>query len=58
MQVSALPTFFEHLEQQIQAAPEEVRRVFHGRGKFWPGLEQITADWVDGQLLVNLFKPV
>ncbi|MGF1755853.1 class I SAM-dependent methyltransferase [Vibrio makurazakiensis] len=58
MQASALPTFFEHIEQQIQQVPDEVRRVFHGRGKFWPGLEQITADWVDGQLLVNLFKEV
>lgn len=58
MQVSALPTFFEHVEQQLELVPDEVRRVFHGRGKFWPGLEQITADWVDGQLLVNLFKPV
>ncbi|MBW3694698.1 methyltransferase domain-containing protein [Vibrio sp. T187] len=58
MQVSALPTFFEHVEQQLALVPDEVRRVFHGRGKFWPGLEQITADWVDGQLLVNLFKPV
>ncbi|WP_394247272.1 class I SAM-dependent methyltransferase [Vibrio profundi] len=58
MQVTALPTFFEHVEQQLAQVPDEVRRVFHGRGKFWPGLEQITADWVDGQLLVNLFKPV
>ncbi|MFA0123245.1 class I SAM-dependent methyltransferase, partial [Vibrio sp. 10N.261.48.A2] len=36
----------------------ELRRIFHGRGKFWPGLDQLTCDWVDGQLLVNVFKEV
>ncbi len=48
------------LEQQLLAAldpvPEETRRLFHGRGRCWPGLEQITVDWLQGVLLVALFR--
>ncbi|PMH46712.1 methyltransferase [Vibrio sp. 10N.286.49.B3] len=58
MQASALHTFFTHLEEQIPAAPNEVRRLFHGRGRYWPGLEQITCDWLQGQLLITVFKEV
>lgn len=35
-----------------------MRRLFHGRGQTWSGLEQITADWIGQQLIVTLFKPV
>ncbi|MEZ8928990.1 MULTISPECIES: class I SAM-dependent methyltransferase [unclassified Vibrio] len=58
MEASALPLFFSYIEQQLNEVPNELRRIFHGRGKFWPGLEQLTCDWVDGQLLVNVFKEV
>ena len=58
MEASALPMFFSHIEQQLNEMPNELRRIFHGRGKFWPGLDQLTCDWVDGQLLVNVFKEV
>ena len=58
MEASALPLFFCHIEQQLNEVPNELRRIFHGRGKFWPGLDQLTCDWVDGQLLVNVFKEV
>ena len=58
MEASALPLFFSHIEQQLNEVPNELRRIFHGRGKFWPGLDQLTCDWVDGQLLVNVFKEV
>ncbi|EAP93383.1 class I SAM-dependent methyltransferase [Vibrio splendidus] len=58
MKASALPLFFSHIEQQLNEVPNELRRIFHGRGKFWPGLDQLTCDWVDGQLLVNVFKEV
>lgn len=59
MDVTALPTFFTELEARFvehQAHhPQELRRLFHGRGRRWPGLEQITADWLGDQLLVTLF---
>ena len=29
--------------------------LFHGRGRQWPGLEQVTVDWLQGVLLVSLF---
>lgn len=58
MQATQLPLFFEQLTLQLNAAPQEVRRLFHGRGRKFEGLEQLTCDWVEGQLLVNLFKEV
>lgn len=58
MQVTALPAFFSHVTQQLATMTDEVRRLFHGRGRQWPGLEQLTCDWLGGQLVVNLFKPV
>ncbi len=58
MQATQLPIFFEQLNRQLEDAPQEVRRLFHGRGRKFEGLEQITCDWVQGQLLVNLFKEV
>ncbi|MGF1748927.1 class I SAM-dependent methyltransferase [Vibrio cionasavignyae] len=53
-----LVEFFEEVTSQLTLAPNEVRRLFHGRGKRWPGLEQLTCDWVNNQLLVNVFKEV
>ncbi len=58
MQTSQLPLFFDHITQQLTHVPNELRRLFHGRGQKWPGLEQLTCDWVQGQLIVNIFKPV
>jgi 23S rRNA (cytosine1962-C5)-methyltransferase len=58
MQVSQLPIFFEHIESELAKAPNELRRLFHGRGHHWSGLEQLTCDWLQGQLIVSLFKSV
>ncbi len=58
MQADKLGVFFEQIESALASAPTEVRRLFHGRGKCFPGLEQLTCDWAANQLLVNLFKPV
>ncbi|OLQ90859.1 methyltransferase [Vibrio ponticus] len=56
MQVEQIPVFLSHVEQQLHTVPNEVRRLFHGRGQRWQGLEQLTCDWLQGQLIVNLFK--
>lgn len=46
----------QQLLQALQSPPDEVRRLFHGRGRCWPGLEQLTVDWLQEQLLISLFK--
>lgn len=58
MNTTLLSIFFTEIYQQLENVPNEVRRLFHGRGQKWPGLEQITADWLQGQLVVTLFKEV
>ena len=56
MNPSAIATLHQHLLAALNPAPEETRRLFHGRGRCWPGLEQITVDWLQGVLLVTLFR--
>ena len=56
MNPEALSTLHHHLLTALAAAPEETRRLFHGRGRCWPGLEQLTVDWMQGVVLVALFK--
>lgn len=56
MNPDALATLNTHLLTALAAAPDETRRLFHGRGRCWPGLEQLTVDWLQGVVLVSLFK--
>lgn len=56
MNTEALHTLHTHLLNSLANPPRETRRLFHGRGRRWPGLEQITVDWLEGVLLVALFK--
>ncbi|MGF1698951.1 class I SAM-dependent methyltransferase [Photobacterium makurazakiensis] len=56
METSALITLEQHLLDELTSPPSEVRRLFHGRGRCWSGLEQLTVDWLAGQVLVSLFK--
>ena len=58
MQAQDLPRFFAELTKQLEIAPNEVRRLFHGRGRPFEGLEQLTCDWIQGQLIVSIFKSV
>lgn len=58
MQAAQLPQFFTHIKTQLEQVPNEVRRLFHGRGRCFEGLEQLTCDWLQGQLVVNIFKDV
>lgn len=58
MTPTAIATLHQHLLAALGTAPSETRRLFHGRGRCWPGLEQVTVDWLQGVLLVALFKPV
>ncbi|CAG8867988.1 Ribosomal RNA large subunit methyltransferase I [Pseudomonas fluorescens] len=53
---SVINTLEQHLLAALDPAPSETRRLFHGRGRCWLGLEQITVDWLQGVLLVALFR--
>ena len=57
MQLSALSYLDTHLAN-ITPLPTEIRRLFHGRGRAYDGLEQLTIDWLNGQVLISLFKEV
>ncbi len=56
MHADALAILQQHLLRGLDPAPSETRRLFHGRGRCYPGLEQITVDWLQGVLLVALFR--
>jgi 23S rRNA (cytosine1962-C5)-methyltransferase len=56
MNPDALSVLHDHLLTALAAAPAETRRLFHGRGRCWPGLEQLTVDWLQGVVLVCVFK--
>ena len=56
MNPTALDTLHQHLLCALNPPPAEARRLFHGRGRRWPGLEQLTVDWLQGVLLVSLFR--
>lgn len=56
MNCVALQTLHDHLLTALASVPKETRRLFHGRGRCWPGLEQVTVDWLQGVVLVSMFK--
>jgi 23S rRNA (cytosine1962-C5)-methyltransferase len=56
MNAEALDLLDTLLLNALAAPPAETRRLFHGRGRRWPGLEQLTVDWMQGVVLVSLFK--
>lgn len=56
MTPEALAILQQHLLTSLADVPSETRRLFHGRGRVWPGLEHVTVDWMQGVVLVSLFK--
>lgn len=56
MHTEAIHTLQQHLNAALADVPDETRRLFHGRGQCWPGLEQISVDWLQGVVLVVLFR--
>ena len=36
----------------------DLKRMFHGRGKCWPGYEHITIDWIAPVVQITLYKAV
>ncbi|UVJ45483.1 class I SAM-dependent methyltransferase [Pseudomonas sp. LS1212] len=56
MTPDAIATLQHLLVSALSPPPEETRRLFHGRGRRWPGLEHVTVDWLQGIVLVSLFR--
>ncbi|REG83255.1 class I SAM-dependent methyltransferase [Marinomonas pollencensis] len=56
MQSASLPLLSHHTLTSLSKITTETRRLFHGRGRCFEGLEHITVDWLQGQVLVSLFK--
>jgi 23S rRNA (cytosine1962-C5)-methyltransferase len=56
MTPDALTVLQQHLDLALDAPPAEARRLLHGRGQRWTGLEQVTVDWLHGMVLVSLFR--
>jgi 23S rRNA (cytosine1962-C5)-methyltransferase len=56
MHADALVTLQNHLTIALAQLPDETRRLFHGRGRCWEGLEHVTVDWLQGIVLVSLFR--
>lgn len=56
MHPEAIATLQQQLICALSSLPDEARRLFHGRGRRWAGLEHVTADWLQGVLLVALFR--
>ncbi|MEN0105719.1 MAG: class I SAM-dependent methyltransferase, partial [Pseudomonas sp.] len=56
MHSQALASLQQHLLTELDGDLTHARRLFHGRGLRWPGLEEITVDWLQGVVLVCLFR--
>lgn len=56
MNIESIATLHQHLLTAFADLPREARRLFHGRGRRWPGLEHIAVDWLQGVVLVSLFR--
>ncbi|MBQ4813119.1 class I SAM-dependent methyltransferase [Pseudoalteromonas luteoviolacea] len=41
---------------QLSTLPDEIKRLFHGRGRCYPSLEHLTIDWLSGQIMCTVFK--
>lgn len=56
MTPAALELLQQHLLNALATPPDEARRLFHGRGRCWPGLEQISVDWLQGVVQASLYR--
>lgn len=48
----------ETVERQLSLAGNEARRLFHGRGRCYPGLEHLVIDWFAPVAVVRLYADV
>ena len=48
----------QEIEANLNALPHQVSRVFHGRGRFFPALEDINVEWYPPVLFVQCYEGV
>lgn len=48
----------DSVEQQLERAGGEVRRLFHGRGHCFPGYEDLVIDWFPPYAVLRLYQAV
>ena len=52
-----LKPLMEAVECFFAKSQPEARRIFHGRGRLYPGLEHICLDWYAPLVLISAFEP-
>lgn len=48
--------FQQEITQNLSKRPAQVSRVFHGRGKFFPSLEELNVEWYPPVLFVQCYE--
>jgi 23S rRNA (cytosine1962-C5)-methyltransferase len=48
-------TLLDIIKQNLPDEPRNAKRLFHGRGQTYPGLETITLDWYPPLLILTLY---
>lgn len=48
--------FKQEIDNNLSALPEQVSRVFHGRGRFFPALDNINVEWYPPVLFVQCYE--
>ncbi len=49
---------FDALEKFFSVAQPDARRIFHGRGGVYPGLEHLSVDWYPPSVLISVYEPL
>lgn len=49
---------YRWIEQQLELASNECRRLFHGRGGYFPGYESLVIDWFAPVVVIRLYDDV
>ncbi|MEH6579922.1 MAG: class I SAM-dependent methyltransferase [Amphritea sp.] len=53
-----MQTIFDSISTQLQRSDGEVRRLFHGRGRCYPGFEAVVIDLLPPVAVIRLFAEV
>ena len=54
--VEELSTLKKEVETNLTKKPEHISRVFHGRGRFFPSLENVNIEWYPPVMFVQCYE--